>query len=89
MARVSSKIPSTQIVEYSTILIIEIGFTEDILTKKNKKIREIKIYQHPSLSSGNLSPLIKETKKEISVGEPLAKFRFFLSVSVTDTTLTK
>ena len=72
--------------EYSTILIIEIVFVENTLTKT----REVKIYPQPILSSDNLIPLTKETKKkEISVGETLEKFWLFPSVSGTDTTLTK
>ena len=88
MARVSTKYSNTEIVEYSTILIIEVGFGENTLTIKIK-IREVKIYRYPRFSSNNPILLTKETKKEISVGYPLAKFWLFPSVSGTDTTLTK
>ena len=49
------KYPNSHIVEYFTILIIEIGFGENILTKKGRKIKNqrVKIYPHPNLSSGN------------------------------------
>ena len=45
-------------VEYSTILIIEIGFGKNMLTNLKKNI-EAKIYPHSSLVSGNLSSLNK------------------------------
>ena len=88
MARISPKYSKTEIVEYSTILIIEIGLAKHsnkirIRKGKNKKIREVKIYPYPSLSSGNPILFTKETelKIEISVGEPLAKFWLLSSVS--------
>ena len=68
LARVSSKYFSTEIVEYSTILKIEIGFDKNILTKKN---RYMKIYPHPSLFSGNPIHLIKAKKERARWGNPL------------------
>ena len=44
----------------------------------------MKIYPHPSLPSGKPILSIKETRIDISVGEPLAKFRLFPSVSGTE-----
>ena len=44
--------------EYSTILIIDIGFGKNIL-----KIKKDQISEHTSLSSGNPIPLTKETQK--------------------------
>ena len=55
-----SKNSNTEIMEYLTILIIEIGFGENILS--NKK-REVKNDPYPSLSSGNPILLTKKTKK--------------------------
>ena len=69
MVRMFSKYSNTEIVEYSTILIIEIGFGENTLTEKIK-IREVKIYPHTRFSSDNLRMLTKETKKELSGGNP-------------------
>ena len=84
MARVSSECSSTEIVEYSTILIIEFGFDKITLTEEgNKNIKGAK-----RNSSGNPILLIKEIKskrkKGSSVGEPLAKFWLFPSVSETE-----
>ena len=64
LARMSLKYSNTKIVEYSTILIIEIGFSEN--TKNKIKTREAKIYPQPRLSSGNLNTLNKKTKKKIA-----------------------
>ena len=50
LARMSLKYSNTKIVEYFKILIIEIGFGENTLTKK---VRKVKIYPHPILSTGN------------------------------------
>ena len=70
MDRVSPKYPNIEIVEYSTILIIEIEFDKNTLEKK--KPREMKIYPHSSLSSGHPILLTKETKKkELSGVTPL------------------
>ena len=79
MARVSPKYSNTEIMEYSTTLIIEIGFGENTLTRL-KKIREAKIYPYPSLFNGNLILLNKGEEKKLkkrSVGEPLAKSQLF------------
>ena len=58
MAGVSLKGPNTEIVEYSIILIIEIGFGENTLTRIIK-IREAKINPQPRFSSENLIPFSK------------------------------
>ena len=56
MARVSPKYSSTEIVEYSTILIIEIGFGENTLSEKRKKsvllnpISIIRILEYSTIS---------------------------------------
>ena len=50
LARVSSKYPNTEIVEYSIILIIEIMVGENTLTKLKSQRNEEenkKIYPHP------------------------------------------
>ena len=70
LAWVSSKYSNTEIMEFLTILIIYIGFRENNLTKQ---IREVKIYPHHRLSSGNLILLTKETKKRAQWGNPLQK----------------
>ena len=65
MARVSPKYSNTEIMEFSTIPIIEIGFGKNSLTKKKgENPREVKISPHPRLSSGNSITPTKETKKK-------------------------
>ena len=44
LARVSSKYSNTEIVEYSKILSIEIGFGENTITKNLKKQRSKNLY---------------------------------------------
>ena len=73
MARVSSKYSNTEILKYSTILIIEIGFGKNIITSKQKQGGGQRS-EHPIFSSKNLIPLTKEHppyKKISQWGNPL------------------
>ena len=50
-------------------MVIEVGFSENTLTKLKIKIIEAKVYPHPRFSSDNLIPLNKgEINREISGG---------------------
>ena len=57
--------------------------TENTLSEKKEKrkiSREVKIYSHSILSSGNLIPLIKETKKGVHWGNPLRNYGCSLQI---------
>ena len=81
MAWVSSKYSITKIVEYSTILIIEVGFGENTITERKKdQWSEDKVDWQPDYIN-------KRNKNQriiwISVVKALAKFQLFPSISGT------
>ena len=83
MSRVYPKYPNTKIVEYSTILIIDILFRKNTLLKNqtNQRIEEenIKSFPHPSLSSGKPISLT-EKLKGAHWGNPLQNYGCYLQL---------
>ena len=81
MARVSSKYSNTEIVEYFTILIIEIGFGKNVITGGERKPKKGKYIHTPVwLVCSKLKPDFvdqkkkgKKEKKKSLVGESLCK----------------
>ena len=66
LSRVSLKYPNTEIVEYSTVMIIEIEFDENTLTK-NKPPTDKWTYNHsPAFLVATQSRWPKKPKKDIS-----------------------
>ena len=71
---VSSKYSNTKIVEYSMILIIDIMFGDNTLTKSKNQRREQKKIKYIHTPANIVATWSNWPKKKISVGEPLVKF---------------